>query len=87
MLTVVPDGRPGREGGNGGSPSLIDEIAREGAADGGRGAARRGGRVLIALAWFRKTASVLAALPGSAHSGAKKVLAGILIERPEPAAA
>jgi hypothetical protein len=42
---------------------------------------------LIVLAWFRKTASVLAALPGSAHPGAKKALAGILIERPEPAAA
>jgi hypothetical protein len=31
MLTVVPDGCPGREGGKDASPSLIDEIVREGA--------------------------------------------------------
>jgi transposase-like protein len=31
MLTVVPDGCPGHEGGKGASPSLIDEIAGEGA--------------------------------------------------------
>ena len=31
MLTVVPGDGPGHEGGNGGSPSLIDEIVREGA--------------------------------------------------------
>jgi hypothetical protein len=103
MLTVVPDGCPGREGWNGASPSLIDEIAREGARRMGAGAlragvdayiarfaGRRGGdgrEELIALGWFRKTASLLAALPGSVHPGAKKALAGILIERPEPAAA
>jgi transposase-like protein len=31
MLTVVPDGCPGHEGGNDRSPSLIDEIVRQGA--------------------------------------------------------
>jgi transposase-like protein len=31
MLTVVADGCPGHEGGKNGSPSLIDEIVREGA--------------------------------------------------------
>ena len=31
MLTVVPDGCPGHEGGKDASPSLIDEIVREGA--------------------------------------------------------
>jgi hypothetical protein len=31
MLTVVPGGCPGREGGRDASPSLIDEIVREGA--------------------------------------------------------
>ena len=31
MLTVVPDGCPGHEGGKDRSPSLIDEIVREGA--------------------------------------------------------
>jgi putative transposase len=31
MLTVVPDGCPGREGGKDASSSLIDEIVREGA--------------------------------------------------------
>ena len=31
MLTVVPGDGPGHEGGNDGSPSLIDEIVREGA--------------------------------------------------------
>jgi transposase-like protein len=31
MLTVVPDGCPGDEGGKDRSPSLIDEIVREGA--------------------------------------------------------
>jgi hypothetical protein len=31
MLTVVPDDCPGHQGGKDRSPSLIDEIAREGA--------------------------------------------------------
>jgi hypothetical protein len=31
MLTVVPDGCPGHEGGNDRPPSLVDEIVREGA--------------------------------------------------------
>ncbi len=31
MLTVVPGDGSGHEGGTGGSPSLIDEIVREGA--------------------------------------------------------
>jgi hypothetical protein len=31
MLTVVADGCPGHEGGNDRSPSLIDEIVRQGA--------------------------------------------------------
>ena len=31
MLTVVPDGCPGHEGRKDASPSLIDEIVREGA--------------------------------------------------------
>jgi len=31
MLTVVPDDCPGQQGGKDGSPSLIDEIVREGA--------------------------------------------------------
>jgi hypothetical protein len=31
MLTVVPDGCPGHEGGKDRSPSLVDEIVREAA--------------------------------------------------------
>ncbi len=45
MLTAVPGEGSGHECGEDGSPSLIDEIVREGAGDAGRGAAGRRGRL------------------------------------------
>src|SRR6266567_2943403 len=49
MLTVVPGAGSGHEGGEAGSPALIDEIVREGA--------RR------MLAWARKTPKITEVLP------------------------
>jgi transposase-like protein len=109
MLTVVPGDESGHEAGKDGSPSLIDEIVREGARrmlaqalqaevdayiaahaaerdlDGRRLVVRNGyhqPREVFPEAregrcWFHKTANVLAALPKSAHPGAKKALAEI----------
>src|SRR2546430_160828 len=88
MLTVVPDGCPSREGGKGASPSLIDEIAREGAGRMGAGALRAGAGAYIArFAGRRGAGAVEVTAPGSAHPGAKKALAEILIGSPDRAGA
>lgn len=96
MLTVVPDGCPGRDGGEDASPSLIDESVSEGA-----------GRMLAGvdayLAWFAGQrlamafpliraaqdhgCMVSAPRPGGLVRAGARSGRGVPDERPGPAAA
>jgi len=86
MLTVVPDGCPGHEGGkDDAARSLIDEIVREGA------------RRMLAEALRAEVGAYVAAFAGQRSEDGRRLVAlvragavfrgGVLIERPEPAAA
>jgi hypothetical protein len=88
MLTVVPDGCPGREGGKDAAPSLIDEIAREGARRMLGEALRAEVDELLAFCDYSDHWRVVnAPHPGALVRAGARSGHGVLIERPEPAAA